>query len=55
MPECPECRDQSRYATDAYKPFCRITQNSVPREKFELYCKSYRNYRECDAYKKKYR
>lgn len=55
MPDCPECKDESRFVTGPYKPFCKIIQNSVPREKFERFCKRYPQYRECDIYKRKWR
>lgn len=54
MPECPECKDIGKHATDPYRPYCRIAHNEVMRHKFEAFCKSYSNYRNCDTYKKKY-
>ena len=50
--ECPDCRDCSRYATDAYKPFCKIENREVSTSHFERYCKRYPQYRECPIRRK---
>ncbi len=45
--ECPDCRDRSQYATDAYKPYCVIAQREISRSDFEFYCKRYPEYHQC--------
>ena len=53
--ECPECKDVSKYATDAYTPYCRLANNEISSGAFESYCKRYPGYRDCPIYSKKYR
>ena len=54
MAECSECKDCSKYATDAYKPYCRIIGQEVSRSTYEMYCNSYSGYKQCPVRKKKY-
>lgn len=55
MPNCPECKDVSKYATDKYKPYCKIACNEVDRNHFEMFCKKYPGYKNCSTYKRKYK
>lgn len=54
MAECSECKDCSKYATDVYKPYCRIIGKEVSRSTYEMYCNSYSGYKQCPVRKKKY-
>lgn len=55
MVECPFCKDDSRYATDKFKPKCSITGRLVNESAFRYCCSSHRGHKECSAYKSKYK
>ena len=50
--ECPDCKDVSKYATDGYKPFCKLLKSEISRSQFESYCKRYPGYKDCPIRRK---
>ena len=52
--ECPDCKDVSKYATDCYKPYCKIACKEIDRSHFEGYCKRYPGYQNCPIRRRHY-
>lgn len=52
--ECPDCKDVSLYASDAYKPYCKLAKREISRDQFEYYCKRYPRYQDCPIRRKYY-
>ena len=52
--ECPDCKDVSRYATDAYKPYCRLIDAEISRDMFEAFCKRFPGYKTCPIRRERY-
>ena len=52
--ECPDCKDVSTYATDAYRPYCKLAKTEISRGQFEYYCKRYPEYKDCPIRREHY-
>ena len=52
--ECPDCKDISVHATDAYRPFCVLAKTEISRGQFECFCKRYPGYKDCPIRREKF-